>query len=185
MFKKFETKELVLVALFASLAFSIAFFVGSWLATLTGIGLMPSIINAIFVGAIFSFLCLTIKKFWTATMAMTIYSLLAIPTVLFGYPGAYKIIPAVLGGLTFDSLNSIFGYRKKGYYLGWDLCLLVMFIFLVIFYILLGLPGKDKLIGALPIVILVALSTGLIGVWLGIFLFEKIKNKHFIKQFRK
>lgn len=42
------------------------------------------------------------KQWGTATVIWTLYSALAIPTLLMGQPGAYKLIIGLLGGIAYD-----------------------------------------------------------------------------------
>jgi len=56
------------------------------------------------------------KEWGTATTSWTLYSLLAIPTLLMGLPGPYKLILGFLGGLVYDVGYCGLRFRRAGLY---------------------------------------------------------------------
>jgi len=57
------------------------------------------------------------KEWGTATVSWTLYSMLAIPTLLMGLPGPYKLILGFFGGLMYDVGYCGLHFRKVGLYL--------------------------------------------------------------------
>lgn len=56
------------------------------------------------------------REWGTATVAWTLYSLFAIPTVLMGLPGPYKLLVGFIGGLMYDIGYCGTGGTRRGLY---------------------------------------------------------------------
>lgn len=57
------------------------------------------------------------KEWGTATLVWTLYSLFAIPTLLMGLPGPYKLLLGFCGGLAYDLGYCGLQFRKVGLYI--------------------------------------------------------------------
>jgi membrane-associated HD superfamily phosphohydrolase len=84
------------------------------------------------------------NKFGAIAIAFTIYSILAIPTVLLGAPGIYKIAVGLLSGLAFDIVLRIFNYKFKGFIIGFLIFVVVMIPLTYYSYVYFALPNLEK-----------------------------------------
>jgi hypothetical protein len=184
MLKRFKTKELIVIALVGALLFLIEFLISSVISKVLGLPAVGFLVVIIFWTAIALLGGIIIKKIGTFTLMALIYSLLAIPTEVFGPPGIYKIVPAVLVGGLIDLFVYLFRYKKWAYYIGCSLGQLIGLFLFIAAYFLLGFPGKEEMIASLWFLIASYGGLALIGAWLGFIIFNKIKNKTIIKQLR-
>jgi len=139
-------------------------------------------INSIYWFAIAVIGALTVKKFGSATILGFVYALLATPTPLFGPPGIYKIVLGISLGLVVDIIALIFRYRNIAYYIAPVIGNILSVFELILAYKLLGLPGAEQIIAILPYMLLILSVEALIGGWLGIKIYNKIKDKRIIRQ---
>jgi energy-coupling factor transporter transmembrane protein EcfT len=108
--EKFTVPELVVIALTVSLNFSI-FIVFEPLLTASGIPPLPIIVPVAMMYTLCRFL---VNKFGTLTLSLLIFSILAIPTAVWGpFPGPYKIPIALVAGLITDTVMSL--TRNRSY----------------------------------------------------------------------
>ena len=181
MLKKFSTKELVFIALIGTLLFLMELFIVAALGVIFGAG-VGFLAVAVFWTAIAIFGGLVVRKFGTFTMMAFIYSVLAIPTTVFGPPGIYKIIPATLVGFLVDVSVSALRYRKAGYYLGAIVGQVVGLLLFAVAFLLLGFPGQAELFASLWFLIPLYAVEALLGCWIGILVNNKLKNKKILRQ---
>ncbi len=115
------------------------------------------------------------RQWGTATIAWTLYSLLAIPTVLMGLPGPLKVPVGFLGGLAYDLGYCGLRCKKIGLYVAMILYVIIMDIAFYLIYVL-GLM-KDLAGGSaiyiLFIVTIVFSVEGLLSTWLASIFYEK------------
>ena len=115
------------------------------------------------------------REWGTATLAWTLYSILAIPTLLMGVPGPIKVPVGFFGGLAYDLGYCGLRCRKGGLYLALLLYVTTMG---SAFYVFFRLGLMPEVTGGSVIKILVLVTSiftleGLFSTWLAIKLYEK------------
>lgn len=182
MFKKFKTKELVFLALFAAFAFLIMFSIGGAINIVTGTPLMGGLVLNI----VFSFLIVTalliVRKFGTATITAVIYSALSVPTVNFGPPGVYKIFIALILGLVLDTILYAGRYKRGSYYISSGLAYLISPPLLYVALVMLRMPAAEKIAGLVIPLMAIYCVEAIIGTFIALKVYNKIKDKKIIKQ---
>jgi hypothetical protein len=182
MLKKFKTQELIVIALIAVMVFII---------NLIFIGLGPQgspqqIITlplSLIASGILTVLVIKIcPKFGVLTLFALIYGILEMPTPLGVAPGFWpKIVINVLSALVGDIFIYNLRYRNWSIFVGaWIFGILNQSLFILAMF-LFGIPFSTKLtVFVIPMLILMILVSGL-GMWLGLLIWKRIKNKRFIK----
>ena len=185
MLKKFNTKDLIVIALLAGLyvAFALA---GAILQTILEFPMASAIINIFISSAVVVLTCLIIKKFGAAILMLLIYSVVAIPLPVLGTPGFLpKVIIGLIAGLIADSIYNIFKRNEKvtSIIIGSAVQIAMGFMILGFGY-LFSIPNLEKVIGLFlsPLIIIATIIIGGFSGYLGYFIYQKIKNKAFIKQ---
>ncbi len=115
----------IMAGIFGGLIFGVNF----GFQTLVGIFGMPGasgLITGLTVPFALALVSQINKEWGTATVTWTLYSLLAIPTLLMGLPGPYKLILGFFGGLVYDISYCGLRFRKAGLYLALALYTLVL-----------------------------------------------------------
>lgn len=115
------------------------------------------------------------REWGTATLAWTLYSILAIPTLLMGVPGPIKVPVGFIGGLAYDLGYCGLKCRKGGLYLALLLYVTTMGIAFYVFFRLGLIPEVTggSVIKILAVVTSVFTLEGLFSTWLAIKLYEK------------
>ena len=93
MLKKFTTRELVFIALFATTLLIVNLLLGGWLIALTGIPMANGIVTGITFGLFLLILIKMSPKFGSLTLFLLVYSVLELPTTLGGAPGFWPKVP--------------------------------------------------------------------------------------------
>lgn len=180
--KAFNTKELAFIGLMGALMFVLSFLFGSALNIATGNPAASGFITQIIQGIILTVAVLTTRKFGTATYMWLIYGILAIPTNMWGgLPGMYKVLISLATGLIFDTVIYLFRYKIKGLFIGSVTQYIVLVPLLLWFYTQLNIPGAEKVLKYWPIMIVIFLALFSFGIWIGLKIFNRIKNKRTIK----
>lgn len=96
------------------------------------------------------------KQWGTATIIWTLYSAMAIPTVLMGTPGPYKLVVGLLGGLAYDLGYCGLRCRDYALYVGLLLYVTVMG---MLFYAVYALGLTPEVSGGSVARLLVIVST--------------------------
>ncbi len=182
MFVRFKTKELIIISFLSALTFGIAMVITPILMVLTANPSAGGFITPLF---ILLFLVLSkklVQKPITGTVFLLIYGILAVPTTLItGVPTIFKIIPVIIGGLSFD-FTTKFLKNKSGLIIASGICSFLVAISGISLGILLGLPALDKVVKMLIPLLIWMITIGSIGGYIGYLIYQKIKNKPFIKQ---
>lgn len=181
--KSWELNDFVFAGITGALIFAFAFLLGSGIILATGIPATGGIAN-IFVAVILMTIAKHIKpKFGFATLALAITFTIAIPTIIGGTPGAYKIIVGILIGITIDSFVLIFKNSNVSYLIGCTLGAMVSIVSIFIAMKVMDLPGVDKLQPLMIYLVPIQGVNGLLGAFLGNYLFNsKLKNLPAIKR---
>lgn len=178
-----ELKDFVFAGITGALIFAFAFLLGSGIILATGIPATGGIAN-ILVAVLLMTIAKHIKpKFGFATLALAITFTIAIPTIIGGTPGAYKIIVGILIGVTIDSAVLIFKNTNISYLIGCSLGAMVSIVSIFIAMKIMVLPGVDKLQPLMLYLTPIQGVNGLIGAFLGNYIFNsKLKNLPAIKK---
>lgn len=180
---KFHTKDLTFMAVAIGLLFVIGFSIATGINAATGVPMMAGVVMVLIVGFLLSLYLRILRKPGVGTIIMTIYTTLAIPTMMFGPPGVYKVAIGFLVGLIIDIGLFLGRYKKWSYFLGFGIAGLLLAPIQLFFMVLLGIPNAEKLVSLIVPLIVVFFVEALIGTWLGLYTYRKIKHKKIIKQF--
>ena len=172
-----EIKHFVLAGVFGALTFVVAFALGSGIILATGIPATGGIVN-IFAAVLLMIIGIRIvPKFGFATLATAILFTIAIPTVIGGPPGVYKIVSGIVIGLTFDMVVLLLGRTNWIHILAGSLASIVSLLCVYLALITLQLPGVDKLEPLLKFLIPIQAINGALGAFVANLLFDKrLKN---------
>lgn len=183
MFKKFTTRELVLIAVMVASLFVINLVLGSGIVAATGIPLANNFVDAILIGIWMSVTIRLVPKLGTVTLFSLIYSILELPTALGGAPGFWPKIPInTLSGLVGDVVIYLINYKEWSFYITFAVVSVANFFAFAFFLWLLKLPGVDTLIAYLPMLIAIYIVLGSVGIFIGRKIYQRIKEKRIVKQ---
>ena len=156
-----------LAGVFGGLAVGGAYFLGSGLAAVTGIPLMPAVINGLWVGLMMSAASYLLRGYmFVGTAMMFVYGVAATFTILLGPPGWHKIPIAIAMGFVWD----ICLWKSKGavaYSAASAGFMAVGFALLMLAFHLQQSPAFDKMLAALPVVVTISVVTMVIGSMIG------------------
>lgn len=180
---KWRLQDFILSGVFAALIFATAFLLGAGIIMATGIpatGGIANILAAVLVLVVGAHL---VPRFGFGMLTMGLMFTLAIPTLIGGPPGAFKIVNGVLIGLVFDIILAFAGRRTWAYVVAGSLAAVTSITSIYFAMVLLGLPGVEKLQPlVLPLTLMQAV-TGAVGAWLGTMIYQRrLKNLRFVRQ---
>ncbi|MDO8661487.1 MAG: hypothetical protein Q7K43_06360 [Candidatus Woesearchaeota archaeon] len=179
----FTVRQLVFMALLGAITFVFDLAFVSGIDASTGIPGAGFMVDTIFVVALMTIGGLVIKRFGVFSSIALIYGVLAVPTTVFGPPGAYKIVLSLVLGLVADAVVYFFKYKRIGFYSAMAIGNVFGLPLFLLALRWLGLPGSSALASAFWVILAVTVVESLIGAWLGLWLFEKrIKNLAVIRQ---
>lgn len=183
MFNKFTIRELVFISLMSALIFVFNLIFGGAIVAATGIPLSSAFVSAILFGIAVIFVTKIVPKFGTWTILLLIYSILEMPTSLGGAPGFWPKIPInLITGILADIVLYLIRYRTVGSFFAFYVLATANIVTFAFFLWLLNFPGVDKLISLMPIMIPVYWAVGTVGIILGLFIWNRMKDKRIIKQ---
>ena len=171
--QRWETKHFVLAGIFAAVTFAVAFMLGTGIIVATGIPATGGIAN-IFAAVLIVIIGVKLApRFGFATLTIGLLFTIAIPTIIGGPPGIYKVINGILIGLTAD-IVLFFGKRTYiSHIVAGSLAAVVSIVSIYYAMLILGLPAVEKLKPLLlPLSILQAI-TGAAGAYVGQRIFDK------------
>jgi ABC-type thiamin/hydroxymethylpyrimidine transport system permease subunit len=174
---KWALSDFVFAGITGALIFAVAFLLGAGIILASGIPATGGIVN-ILVAVLLMAIAKHIKpKFGFAMLSLTITFAIAIPTIIGGTPGVYKIFVGFIIGLIFDLSIYLFRNSNKSYLLAG--CLGAMTSIVSIFFAMkiLGLPGIDQLTPLMKYLVPLQGVNGLLGAFLGNLIFNKRLKK--------
>lgn len=178
----FNTKELTFIGLMGALMFILSFLFGSVLNIATGNPAASGFITQFIQGIILAIALLTVKKFGTATYMWLIYGILAVPTNMFGgLPGMYKVLVTLILGIIMDLGMFWTKYTKKSLILSGGMAYAFLIPLMILFYQILNVPGAELVLKYWHIMFIIFFGEFVFGVWIGLKIFNRIKNKKTIK----
>ena len=175
-------KALVVSGGMSALLFAVNIAIGSALTLAAGIPMASILITGIVFGFFVVLTGTIAREFGSLIVLMTLYSIFSIPTVLLGPPGIYKVAIGFLMGVGFDIPVLLLKRRRFSYYLG----LLMAEVFGIpaffVAFTAMGLPGKEQFLRLWPVLVVVAIATGSLGIFLGQLIFDrKLRNLSQVK----
>lgn len=184
MFKKWKTKDLIVLSLLAASWIVLDLILASFLNVVTGVPLTSALITGMIAGF---FMIIGIKispKFGTLTILLTLFGLLELPTNLGGAPGFWpKILINGLSGLFGDIWLYFTGYKKKwNMFVGFYILAAVNLYTFLYFLIKFGIPNAEKTLAIGHFILMAYWVMGTIGILLGFLVWNKLKEKQIIKQ---
>ena len=117
-------------------------------------------------------------RFGTVALTFLLYSIAAIPTLLIGVPGVYKVVIGISAGLATDLVMTFFPKRFNLNLI----CGLIAFgttfvgVYLAIFWAF-DVPGRDRFIEILPFLVGIFFFEGIISVLVAARLYERRLRK--------
>lgn len=180
---KWRLQYFVLSGVFAALIFATAFLLGAGIIMATGIpatGGIANILGAVLVLVVGAQL---VPRFGFGMLTMGLMFTLAIPTLIGGPPGAFKIANGILVGLVFDVAVTLGSRRTWAYVVAGSLAAVTSITSIYAAMVLLGLPGVQKLQPLLlPLTVMQAI-TGAVGAWLATVIYQRrLRNLRFVRQ---
>lgn len=167
---------------FGGLLFAINLALGAGITYATGNPGFSGLITGLTTSFVLYILYRLTNKFGAITIAFTVYSILAIPTVLLGAPGPYKIAVGLLSGLAFDAILHVFKFKFRGYLIGFFVFVAVMIPTTYYSYVYFALPNLEKFKSAMFMLAGIFTVEGWIAAWLSKSFFNKrLKNLSSVK----
>jgi len=157
----------------AALTFALAFGLGVGIISVTGIPATGSIANIFVCVMVVAIGAQMVPFFGFVTITMGLVFTFAIPTVIGGPPGIYKVLNGAIIGLVYDSILFLGKRRSWSYAVGGGASGATSIVLVYISLLLYGLPGIEKLqklVGPLTGVMFVV---GALGALTGVALFQK------------
>jgi hypothetical protein len=180
--KKFTIPELVVIALTAALNFVIFIVLEPLFAALH----MPPLPILFIVAMNYVLLRFIVDKYWTITLSLVIFSILATFTPIWGgVPGLHKIPIAFIAGIATDtalSLTKKFSYVFRGILYGAVNGLIMMPLMTFTVFFLFHSPLSQKMVHGLIVVLtIVDMVVEAFGGILAAVVFKKIKDNRAVK----
>ena len=164
--------DVVLCGVFAALTFAAAFTLGGAITAAFGPG-MSGIATIIVTTVVVVVGAKIVDKFGAMVIMVTVFSVLAIPTTMFGPPGFQKIAVGLGTGIVYDIVISASGRRNWGYTLAGGVGALLAIFEIWGLLALLKLPGADKIGALVAFIAPLYFALGLVGGYLGVWLFSR------------
>lgn len=157
---RWATKHFVLSGILAALTFVAAFALGSGIILATGIPATGGIANIFLAVLIVMVGAQIAPKFGFATLTVGLVFAFAIPTIIGGPPGVYKVLNGILIGLAVDLILTLGRRTRAAYVLAGSAGSMVSILSIYAALILLKLPGADRLA---PLLLPLTIMQGVLG----------------------
>lgn len=177
MLKRFNIKNLVLIALLAAFMFIVDMFIVAPINTISGVHGMGFLVDVIFINALVTIFALILRRFFSVTLLYTLFGLLVIPTAILGPPTPFKIVLGFIIGIVADIIIWAFRYKRIGFLLGVAIANALSYPIGYFVALALGIPGTDALGKVVWFLTIAVLLLGILGDWIGIKLYEKKLSK--------
>ncbi len=171
--RPWRIKHYILAGILASVTFAVAFALGAGIIAATGIPATGGVANIFAAVLVITIGLKLVPRFGFATLTLGLLFAFAVPTIICGPPGIYKIVNGVIVGLGVDVIVML-GKRTWLAHVAAGMVGAVLSIVSIYFaLVLLGLPGADRLLPLLlPLAGLQAVI-GAVAAWAGLSLFER------------
>lgn len=172
-----DVRALTLCGGFGAISFVIMWSLGSILLIATGLPLVGGLVSSIINAFVLIIGILLVNRVGAATLISLTLTILAIPTVILGPPGVYKILLGLYMGIVFELLLAIFRYKKWTFIFGLAFTFAASVPMEYLLFKLLGLPAAEKIKPMIFAIMVVYFVNGLLGSWLGLRFYEKKISK--------
>lgn len=161
---------------------------GAIISTAVGILGAGGLFNAVFMGMMFSFCCITIRKFGSATIAGLVLSICLLPFPSLGTPGFFpKILIGLSAGFMCDITFFFFKKNNKLFSIivGAGSSILIT-LEVIGLGLLLSIPGIDEtadlFFNRYKFLFLIFLFLGAIGGYIGYLLYSRLRSTNIMKK---
>lgn len=179
------TKLWIISGAFGGLLFAINLALGSGITYATGNPGFSGLITGFTTSFVLYILYRLTNRFGAISISFTVYAILAIPTVLLGAPGVYKIAVGLLSGLAFDLTLKITKYKFYGFLIGFLLFVMVMIPTTFYSYVYFALPNLEKFRSAIFMLAAIFTVEGWVAAWFTKKFFDKrLKNLSSVRNIR-
>ena len=177
---RYTTNDLIIYALFGAALFLIVFVTSPVIEALTFS--CASALMLFFEPFFGNLAALITKKPFAFTITLTVYSILAAPTVaILAIPTILNVFPIVFAALSAEYF--IRKYNKKGSAIAGVIYMFISGWLLAFLFIKMGLPGSELGLGVAAILILFGMILGGLGGLSGFWFYEnKLKDSAFVKR---
>lgn len=179
---RWQTRDFVVAGVFAAMTFGVAFALGAGIIMSTGIPATGGVANILAAILIVTVGALIVPKFGFLTLTLGLMFTLAVPTVIGGPLGAFKIINGLLIGIVMDTIVAMGQRRRAAFIIAGSIGAMVSILSIYAALVLLKLPAADRLWPLLfPLTGIQAIA-GAIGAWVGWHIYHsRLKNLRFVK----
>jgi len=162
-----DIRALTICGGFGAISFVVMWALGSVLLIASGMPLVGGIASSIMNAFVLIIGIRLVDMVGTATIISLIVTSLAIPTVILGPPGVYKILLGLYMGVIFEGFVFIFRYHKLAYLFGLAITFAASVPLEYYIFKVLGFPAADQIRPMMYVIMLVYFINGLLGSWLG------------------
>jgi hypothetical protein len=180
-----DVRSLTLCGGFGAISFVIMWSLGSILLIATGLPLVGGIASSIANAFVLIIGILLVGRVGAATLISLTLTTLAIPTVILGPPGVYKILLGLFMGVAFEALLAIFRYKRWIYVFGLAITFAASVPMEYVLFKILGFPAAEQLKSMIFLIMAVYFVNAMFGSWLGMRFYDKKISKLQIVQMWK
>ncbi len=184
MWLRWDLKHAFVAAVFAAATFAIAFVLGNSITLALGPG-TSGFVSAVITTILVVVGANIVRRLGTFTLMVTLFTVLAIPTNLFGPPGPYKIAIGACTGIVYDLVwFTLSKLKLEKLALPAAAAVATGVSLLLVFWLLsyLGHPKTDDLRKILVFAVPIYALLGLLGGWLGNVIYGRIKHLSVVRQ---
>lgn len=161
-------RSMLLAGVNTALLFALNFVSGQALSAMFTIPGLSGVVTGFTVPFFLTMTFLITRGHGTFTVMWTLYSVAAIPTLLMGPPGPYKVFIGFAAGLVFDFTVYLWRGRAIGLYVGFVLYTAVMMTLFLSILRWLKLPGFDITIKTVLVITVIFVIEGIVSIYAAI-----------------
>jgi len=165
-------KQFGYIGALAAMLFVLNMVVGATISYATGVPFITGFATGFTVPFFFAITYLQTKRIGSVTLLWTLYSILAIPTVLMGPPGVYKVVIGILAGAAYDLGVFVFRRGTFSLFAGITLYTAALIALFLLAYNFLDLPGKEQITTLAWLVGSIFWIEGIISTALGVWFYR-------------
>ncbi|HEX8843984.1 MAG TPA: hypothetical protein VF791_05045 [Pyrinomonadaceae bacterium] len=175
--QKWVIKHFIISGILAAITFALAFALGAGIILATGVPATGGIAN-IFVAVLVLVIGVKIvPKFGFAILTIALVFTFAIPTIIGGPPGIYKILNGLLIGLVVDIILVLGRRTRWAHILAGSFGSMISILSIYVALVILQLPGASKLAPLLLPLTAMQAVLGALAAWIGLQIFERRLSK--------